>query len=158
TRRGLFLPLAVAVFVFVVFVGLGSWQLERKAWKEGLIETLEQRSSADPVPIPSPQEWGTLSAERDEFRRVRFVATLEQDAEALVYTVGSAFRSDLSGPGYWVMAPARLADRGVVVLNRGFVPEGQQQDKAMRRASAGPITMIGAMRWPEPRGFFAPAG
>ena len=33
-----------------------------------------------------------------------------------------AFRPDVSGPGYWVFAPARLAGGGVVVVNRGFVP------------------------------------
>ena len=62
---------------------------------------------------------------------MRFAAPLAPDEEALVYTSGSAFRPDVSGPGYWVFAPARLAGGGVVIVNRGFVPEGRQ-DKATR--------------------------
>src|SRR5262249_49084950 len=75
----------------------------------------------------------------------------------LVYAAGSALRSDVSGPGYWVFAPAKLANGATVVLNRGFVPEGQQ-DPETHRASADPVRVVGALRWPEPRSWFAPRG
>ena len=67
-------------------------------------------------------------------------------------------RSDVSGQGYWIFAPARTSSGAPVVVNRGFVPEGRQ-DPATRAAGeiAGPIEMIGVMRWPEPRGTFSPA-
>ena len=45
-RAGLAIPAAFALVAFVTFIGLGTWQIQRKAWKEGLIETLEQRLSA----------------------------------------------------------------------------------------------------------------
>ena len=61
---------------------------------------------------------------RMTFSRVSIQATIEPAGEALVYAAGSAFRPDVSGPGYWVFAPAKLADGATVVLNRGFVPEG----------------------------------
>jgi len=156
-RAGLAVPAVFALAALVAFVGLGTWQIQRKAWKEALIETLEQRLSAATVDLPPRERWATLDAANDEFRRVKLTATFVPGAQALVYTSGSALRSDVSGPGYWVFAPARISSGGLVVINRGFVPEGRQ-DPATRTAGevSGPVDMVGAMRWPEPRGFFAP--
>jgi len=156
-RAGLAVPSLFAVAALVTFVGLGTWQIQRKAWKEALIDTLEQRLSAAPLELPPRERWARLEPASDEFRRVKLSAAFEPDTEALVYASGSAMRSDVSGPGYWVFTPARLATGGLVVVNRGFVPEGRQ-GRATRAAGeiAGPIDLIGVMRWPETRGFFVP--
>jgi surfeit locus 1 family protein len=155
-RSGLAVPAVFALVAVVAFIGLGSWQLQRKAWKEALIESLEQRLSAPAGDLPSRERWASLTPS-DEFRRVKFSATFVPGAEALVYTSGSALRSDVSGPGYWVFAPAQVASGGVVVVNRGFVPEGRQ-DLATRAAGAatGDAALVGVMRWPESRGVFSP--
>ena len=42
-RGGLLVPGAVALAALAVLLGLGTWQLERKAWKEALIATLDRR-------------------------------------------------------------------------------------------------------------------
>ena len=88
---------------------------------------------------------------------MKFSAAFVPDAAALVYATGSALRSDVSGPGYWVFAPARLAGSGLVVVNRGFVPEGRQ-DAAARAGDEiiGNADLVGVLRWPEARGTFAP--
>ena len=156
-RSGLAVPAIFALGAIVIFVGLGSWQLQRKAWKEALIETLEQRLSAPPGDLPPRERWASLSAANDEFRRVKFSAAFVPRAEALIYTSGSALRSDVSGSGYWVFAPAQLTSGGIVVVNRGFVPEGRQ-DPVTRAAGAatGHADLVGVMRWPESRGAFSP--
>ena len=47
-----------------------------------------------------------------------------------------SLRPDATGPGYWVFAPARLTGGSIVVVNRGFVPEGRQNpDDAQGRPS-----------------------
>ena len=156
-RAGLAVPALFALAAFVTFVGLGTWQVQRKAWKEALIASLEQRLSAAPVDLPPRERWGQLDPAEDEFRHVKFSAAFVPGAEALVYAGSSALRSDVSGPGYWVLAPARLAAGGLVVINRGFVPEGRQ-DPAIRSGGevAGNAELVGVMRWPEPRGTFSP--
>ena len=156
-RSGLAVPAIFALVATVIFVGLGTWQLQRKAWKEALIETLEQRLSAPPGDLPPRERWASLSAANDEFRRVKFSAAFVPRAEALIYTSGSALRSDVSGSGYWVFAPAQLTSGGIVVVNRGFVPEGRQ-DPVTRAAGAatGHADLVGVMRWPESRGAFSP--
>jgi surfeit locus 1 family protein len=153
-RNGLFLPAVVVFAALTVLGGLGAWQLERKAWKEALIEKLDRRLNADPVALPPVEQWSSLTGAADEFRRVTMQGTIEPAGEALVYAVGSAFRPDVSGPGYWVFAPAKLAGGATVVLNRGFVPEGQQQ--AAHEPATGRVSITGALRWPEERGLFAP--
>jgi surfeit locus 1 family protein len=157
-RPGLVVPSLVALAALVLFVALGTWQVQRKAWKEGLIDTLERRLAATPAALPPRAQWAMLDQARDEFRRVKFSAAFVSGAEARVYASASALRSDVSGQGYWIFAPARTSSGALVVVNRGFVPEGRQ-DPSTRAAGevAGPIELIGAIRWPERRGTFSPA-
>jgi surfeit locus 1 family protein len=155
TLLGLFVPAAV---VFAALIALGTWQLQRKTWKEELIATLTERLAAPPAALPTPSSWPTLKRDDTEYRRVAFTATFDDDKEALVYAAASAFRPDVSGPGYWVFTPARLADAGVVMVNRGFVPQ-DRADPATRPGGRliGPTTITGTLRWPDTRSFFAPS-
>jgi surfeit locus 1 family protein len=151
-------PGIAVLIVLAALLGLGQWQLDRKAWKEGLIQTLEQRLAAAPSELAPPGRWGGLDPAAEEFRRVRFTAELLPGEEALVFTSGSALRPDVSGPGYWVFAPARLAGGAVVVVDRGFVPEGRQ-DRATRTAgeASARAELVGVLRWPEQAAWFTPA-
>src|SRR6266853_857050 len=158
-RRGVLVPSLAAAAAFAVLLSLGLWQLDRKAWKEGLIATIEQRLSAPPVVLPAPATWPWLRSAEDEFLRVAVTAEFLNDREALVYTSGSTMREGSGGPGYWVFTPARLAGGALVMVNRGFVPDGRQAPAARPDGQvAGPINMVGVLRWPEPPGVFTPAG
>ena len=152
---GLLVP---ALLAFAVLVALGTWQIERKTWKEGLIAALTERLAAPPTALPAPRAWPSLDPTTDEYRRVKFSATFDHGKEALVYAAGSAFRPDVSGPGYWIFTPARLADGDFVMVDRGFVPEARK-DPASRADGqiAGPVEIVGVMRWPDPRHWFSPA-
>jgi cytochrome oxidase assembly protein ShyY1 len=156
-RRGVLVPSLFTLVLLVVLLGLGKWQLDRKVWKEGLIDALNQRLAAAPSALPPPESWASLDAADDEFRRVRVTAELVPGEEALVFTSGSPLRPDVSGPGYWVFAPARLPGGGEIVIDRGFVPEGLQ-DPGKRSAGElkGAIELVGVMRWPEAAGWFTP--
>ena len=158
-RRGLLGPAVFTAVGLALLIGLGTWQLERKAWKEALIASIEQRIAAAPIALPSPERWASLRQADDEFTRVGFRAQFENAQEALVYASGTALRPDVSGPGYWVFTPARLAAGARVVVNRGFVPEANR-DPATRAAGqiSGPVDMVGVLRWPERASWFTPAG
>ena len=141
-----------------ILCGLGYWQLQRKVWKENLIAAMTERLNQTPQPLPPPSEWGNLSQDKDEFRRVRFSSEFLPGQEALVYTAGSALRTDIQGPGYFIFAPARLPGGEVVVVDRGFVPLDRKQ-VATRGSGApeGTLDIVGVLRWPETRGMFTPA-
>lgn len=157
-RRGLIIPSIAALAALAVLLGLGFWQLERKAWKEGLIATLTERLDGAPAALPRREAWAQLDSDNDEFRRVTFSAEFLHPQEALIYSAGSALRPDVSGAGYWVMTPARLPDGSVIMVNRGFVPEARKSPDTRREGQiAGPVDIVGVMRWPETRGAFTPA-
>jgi surfeit locus 1 family protein len=157
-RRGRFVLFALLIVVILgVLVALGTWQLERLAWKEGLIASLDTKLSAQPTDLPPRERWTQLDAAKDEFRRVAFPAEFLAGEEALVYSSGSALRPDATGPGYWVFSPARLTGGSLVVVNRGFVPEGKQNPDTRREGQrSGVVNIVGVMRWPEQRGAFTP--
>lgn len=145
----------VAVGV-AILVALGIWQLDRKVWKENLIETLNARLIQAPENLPGSADWHALTQEKDEYRRVAFAAEFMPGEESLVYTAGSAFRPDVQGAGYWVFAPARLADGQAVVVNRGFIPFEGKDLTTRAHDTSGTIQIVGVMRWPEKRGLFTP--
>jgi surfeit locus 1 family protein len=150
--RSLLVP---AVLAFAVLVALGSWQIQRKAWKEQLVATLMERLQAPPVALPPPATWPTLDQASNEYRRVTFNAELETTKEALVFATASAFRPDVKGQGFWIFAPARLADGSVVVLNRGFVPVAEAKTMP-NRVTPGVVEITGTIRWPEASHWFTP--
>lgn len=128
---------------------LGIWQLERRVWKLDLIERVDARIHASPVPAPGPEAWASVSAASDEYRRVGVTGRFLNDREALVQAV-----SDLGG-GFWVMTPL-VTDRGFTVLvNRGFVPP-EKRDPATRADGQpqGEVTVAGLLRLTEPKGGF----
>jgi surfeit locus 1 family protein len=157
-RRGWFVSTLLALCGLAILIGLGVWQLDRKAWKDNLIATLTARLAADPVAgVPPRDQWQTLDRAQLEFRRVTVPVEFLNDQEALVYTAGSALRPDVKGLGYWVFTPARLPGGSVVVVNRGFVP-GDRKAPATRRAGqvSGSVDIVGILRWPDEKNMFTP--
>jgi cytochrome oxidase assembly protein ShyY1 len=159
-RRGLGFAVFTALMV-ALCVGLGIWQLQRRAEKHGLIAALTERLAAAPGPLPQPSQWSALKPARDEFRRVAFTATYAAGPDAMVYSSGSAVRDDVAGPGTWAFLPARLPTGEMVVVNAGFVQntmqDRAQQDRAVRRLLTGePVALTGYIRFPEPPGLLTP--
>jgi surfeit locus 1 family protein len=142
-RGGLLVPGLVALAALLVLLGLGTWQLERKAWKESLIATLDRRLSDAPVALPPPLEWAGMTPDNSEFTRVRVRLEFLKDSDALVFTSGSALRDDVKGTGYFVFSPALLPYGQQVVVNRGFVPSRAYPPES------GPQDIVGSIRWPE---------
>jgi surfeit locus 1 family protein len=156
-KRGVVLPLLLLGLALAVLVALGSWQLERKAWKESLIAELDGKLAAPATDLPPRERWKQLDQTQYEFRHVAFPAEFLPGEEALVYTSGSLLRPDVTGPGYWVFSPARLTGGSIVLVNRGFVPEGKQDPKTRPQGRpAGVVEVAGALRWPEQRSGFTP--
>ena len=137
-----------AGLVFVVLVGLGTWQVERRAWKLDLIARVDARVHALPVPAPGPAEWPRLGPD-DAYRHVRLSGTFLHDRETLVQAVTER------GGGFWVLTPLRRSDGSLVLVNRGFVP-GDRRDPASRQAGAvaGEAQVTGLLRLTEPKGAF----
>ena len=141
--------LLAAVMAFAGFSALGIWQVERRAWKLDLIERVAQRIHAPAVAPLARSDWGTVSASRDEYRRVRLHGTYLYEKSALVQA------STVLGTGYWVITPLQLDDQSTVLVNRGFVPQAQKNGAWQHNhPTNGEVTLTGLMRLTEPGGGF----
>jgi surfeit locus 1 family protein len=138
----------LALLAFVGLVALGTWQVERRAWKLDLIARVDARIHAPPAALPPPAAWPAIHAAADEYRHVQASGTFLYDQEALTQATTAL------GAGYWVMTPLRMRD-GVVLVNRGFVP-ADRRDRASRAAAERPgeTTVTGLLRMTEPKGGF----
>ncbi len=116
---------------FAGFVALGTWQVQRRAWKLDLIERVDQRVHAPAVAAPGPERWTQVNAASDEYRHVSVTGSFLHDRETLVQAVTEL------GSGYWVLTPLRMADGRTLLVNRGFVPPEQRERAAARRQRSG---------------------
>lgn len=138
-----------AAFLFVGFMALGTWQVERRAWKLDLIARVEQRVHAAPTPPPSPAQWPQITAAADEYRHLVLTGRFLHDKATLVQA------STVLGSGFWVITPLQMADGSVVLVNRGFVPPEAREWSARRGAETpGTTTVTGLLRMTEPGGAF----
>ena len=161
-RRGRFGFGIFTLAMVAVFIGLGLWQLQRRAEKHALIAALTERLASSPAPLPPPSQWRALTAQKDEFRRVTFAATYPHLPDAMVYSAGSAVREDISGPGTWAFLPARLPTGEMLAVNTGFVPNTMQDRAVEDRAAARLLTdqqvvLTGYIRFPESAGTLTPS-
>src|SRR5215207_8640654 len=154
--RSLLVPGLAALVALAALLALGIWQLERKAWKEGLIAQIDTRAHGEAVDIAAEAQWPTWRAEDDEFRHVRLTGTFLHDKEVAVYGLMSGQRGSPT-QGFYLFTPMRLASGAAVMVNRGFVP-ADLRDAARRSgtAPAGEVTVTGLVRAPEVRGWFMP--
>lgn len=107
---------ACAVLAIAVLLALGTWQVQRLQWKLALIERVNTRVHAEPVPAPGPQDWDKVSAETDEYRHVYLTGRLLPE-----YSTKAQATTE-RGPGYWLLTPLCQADGSIVMVNRGFLP------------------------------------
>lgn len=159
SRRSLLVPALLATGAFLVLVGLGTWQMERLAWKEALLARVEARIHAPPSPLPPAESWATLTREGDEYKRVRVRGTFDHARETLVFTVrGDDAPGAYKGQGYLVVTPLLRPDGPAVLVNRGFVPV-DRRDPATRAEGqvAGEVEVTGLLRLPEEASWFVPA-
>jgi surfeit locus 1 family protein len=150
--RGVFVLGLLALFgvlVFAAFVALGTWQVHRRAWKHELIARVDARVHAPPVDAPGRGQWPQVTAESDEYRRVKLAGTFLTDKSVRVRA------STELGLGSWLMTPLRRDNGEVVLVNRGFVTPSWCDGKATcATGPAGHTTVTGLLRITEPKGAF----
>lgn len=142
-RRGL---LALCLSGTLLFAALGSWQVQRLAWKRDLIARVEARINTPPVAAPARHDWPTLDARDAEYRRVQVRGVFRHERETLVDALTAA------GPGAWVLTPLETGD-GTILINRGFVPPARQDPRQRQSGQVqDEVTLTGLLRLSEPGG------
>ena len=131
------------IFIFaanVLLFSLCFWQVERMAWKNQVLAQIQANRGMDAL--------GTLPTRLEgiEYRNVMLTGTFLNDK--MFHMVG---RPQGEGPGFYVVTPFRLDDDGrVILINRGFAPEGKEG------APIGLQTVQGVIRPNRPHRTFMP--
>lgn len=156
--RRLIVPGLATLVCAAILAALGTWQLHRLAWKEGLLQAVAERSTGAPLALHGLADFAELSADGDEYRRVSVRGRFDHAKEIQVYTILGEQKGPFGGPGYWVLTPLALDGGGTVFVNRGFVPP-DRRNPATRTAGqlAGDVAVTGLLRAPEQRNLFTPA-
>jgi surfeit locus 1 family protein len=139
--------LFLAAALFVGLTALGVWQVQRLQWKLALMERVEQRVHATPMPAPDSAEWSAISRESNEYSRVQITGRFDHSRATLVRA------STELGRGFWVLTPLQTSAGFWVLVNRGFVPEADGAQLA-RLGIAEPQAISGLLRLSEPGGSF----
>lgn len=136
----------IAAIGIMGFTGLGIWQIQRLHWKLDLIERVDSRIHAEPVPAPGPEAWPAINAADDEYTRVTLTGRFLNDEEVMIYTPSNY------GPADWVLTPFERDDGTIVMVNRGVVPLERAQSGDISRIE-GETTVTGLLRMSEDKGW-----
>ncbi|MCB4769018.1 SURF1 family protein [Ancylobacter sp. Lp-2] len=157
-KPGRVIGLIASGLALAILVSLGVWQLERLAWKQGLIAKVDARIHEAAVPVPDEQDWDEVDFEDDEYRRVNVTGRFRHDLEVQVYTLADQTPDGGGGPGYWVITPLVTAEGAAILINRGFVPMRLKNPAERTQGQVdGAVTVTGLIRMPEEGGLFTPS-
>lgn len=135
---------------------LGTWQVQRRDWKNALIEKINLRTSMDPIPLPE------ICSEKDldDMEYSKFIVEGEFDHFKEIYLRprmavtprnqkdGGSLISTSPRVGAQVITPFYIPDRGYSILvNRGFVDEKQINPETRQAGQvSGTVSVTGIFR------------
>jgi len=142
-------PTLISLPIFVLSLGLGLWQMERREWKREILDRIAVNQAATPLPFDELLRGDPL---RHEYGRVRVAGTFLHDHE---FYLGA--RSLRNKVGLQVVTPLRTDDGRIILFDRGWIPQ-ERKDPASRPQSQpdGKLELTGIVRRTQERRQFAP--
>jgi cytochrome oxidase assembly protein ShyY1 len=129
-------------------VFLGRWQMDRRAETLAEINRVVTNYSATPIPFADAREQFDQLDPAMEWTQVELRGTYLPDGQRVVRN------RPLNGqPGYEVVVPFRLASGETVVIDRGWLPIGNENPGApdsVPEPPAGDVTAVVRLKHPEP--------
>lgn len=134
--------LILGVIVFMILIGLGTWQVERLHWKQDLLATIAARTHAQPLSLNEIELQYGRTGDVD-YTPVVATGEFMHDAERHFFATWQG------ASGYYVYTPLRLEIGRVVFVNRGFVPFDQKDPNTRQQGEvSGLQTVTGLARNP----------
>jgi surfeit locus 1 family protein len=148
-RRTIF-PALIGVIGVAILLALGAWQVQRLAWKEGMIAEIEARLAAAPVPVPEQPD-----PQRDRLLRVEATGQIGADELHVLSSL------DPWGAGYRVVSPMEITDGRRILVDLGYVPQDMKEPAARPRLASpdpgrAPDQVTGPLLWPAEVDSFTP--
>jgi surfeit locus 1 family protein len=148
-RFSLALLLTVGVCV-AILVGLGSWQLQRRVWKERLLARIEALKVAPAEPLPVVLH---RLADQVDVEYVRVQAACP-DLERLPTIRLYAVRNGVIGNRLIAACPIAVTPYGSILVDRGFIPREGVDVRPSPTDLGQPI--VGVLRKGDPANLFTP--
>jgi surfeit locus 1 family protein len=125
-----------------VLIGLGTWQVNRLAWKEALLSSIDQRIHAAPRPLAEIERLFAQSGDVD-YWPVELSGTFDHAGER------HFFATYEGESGFFVYTPLSLPDGRRIFVNRGFVPYDNKDPTTRPEGQvSGTVTISGLARNP----------
>jgi surfeit locus 1 family protein len=138
-RRSLFL-IVIGAGGAAILLWLGFWQMQRLEWKLGVIEDINARIEASPIPLPD-----TLDPDADAYLPVEVRGVIAPEYLRVLVSQKEI------GAGYRIISALDMGGRRVL-LDRGFTPVEQ----ADIPSHVGSVTVRGNLQWPQETDGFTP--
>ena len=123
------IPLLFFLAGFGTTVALGTWQVERLHWKEGLIAEIEAAKQQPPL-TKLPSDPAALAALN--FHPVKLTGVWLHEIE---YDVAPRYWQGKFG--YALFTPLQLPDKRIIIVNRGWIPREKKEIGTRRGALVG---------------------
>lgn len=130
---------------------LGSWQVQRLAWKSDLIARFEDRLVREPLPLPPSIDPNAIHD--FDYRRVTTSGRYRHDQEMLIGP-----RIHEGEDGYLVVTPLERDDGGSKILvNRGWISKAHKEQRSRPHGvPRGEVAVEGLLREPWKKNMFTP--
>jgi|TARA_B110000908_G_scaffold155608_1_gene193958 surfeit locus 1 family protein len=102
-----------SIFFVIVFVFLGVWQIERAAHKEGLLQAFNSEQESPPI---------RLTSQSPDWSRVFVDGIFDSTRQILIDN-----QIHKGKVGYKIFTPFRFDDNKIVLVDRGWIAQGQSR-------------------------------
>ena len=102
-----------SIFFVIVFVFLGVWQIERAAHKEGLLQAFNSEQESPPI---------RLTIQSPDWSRVFVDGIFDSSRQILIDN-----QIHKGKVGYKIFTPFRFDDNKIVLVDRGWIAQGQSR-------------------------------
>ncbi|MTD17318.1 SURF1 family protein [Nakamurella sp. YIM 132087] len=135
------------VFGLACFVVLAPWQFDRHSEREAQNAAILAATTAAPVPVADLLSTGAEPTGAVQWRQVSATGVFEPEGQVFV-----RLRQDAAGnPASEVLVPFRLADGGVLLVDRGYMPDDQVRAGTPAPAlPTGTVTITGRVQPDQP--------
>lgn len=136
--------LAGAIVFAIACVGLGKWQLERRAEKHAEVVRLSENYDSRPVPLSSVvTSPGSDLPSNDQWKRVKLTGRYDT-----VHTLLARNRPLDGQSGYEVIVPFKLKSGHAVLVDRGWVSTNNDggAPKSVPQPQSGTVTVVARLQ------------